>query len=249
VNLRYIPRRARKLWQLLPDQTYRKGLKFGVAAATEHIGAMRSTPAATVIDVGANIGQFSLMTRAIHPGAIIHAFEPLRGMADVYEKLFAGDPRAVLHRCAAGASASTSELNVSKQPDSSSLLPISDRQAALFPGTEKAGEESVRIERIDDVLDVAALPEPILVKLDVQGFELEALKGMPRVLERARWVYVEVSFISLYTGQPLANEISHWLNQHGFELTGIYNTTYAQSGVNVQADLLFTRLEPPMPQG
>ena len=244
MNLRYLPRRARKLWHLLPDPLYRRGLKLGVAAAIEHVGAIRSTPAATVIDVGANIGQFSLMTRAVHPTAIIHAFEPLREMGNVYAKLFAGDSRAVLHRCAAGASASTSELNVSKQPDSSSLLPISDQQSALFPGTEQAGIERVKVERIDDVLDVAALPRPILVKLDVQGFELEALKGMPRLLEQARWVYVEVSFTSLYTGQPLANDITHWLNKNGFELTGIYNTTYSSNGVNLQADLLFTRLDP-----
>lgn len=242
MNWRSLSRRARKLGQLLPNPAYRKGLKFGVAAAVEHVGAMRSTPAATVIDVGANIGQFSLMTRANHPQAMIHAFEPLSAMADVYEKVFAGDPRVALHRCAAGASASTSALNVSKQPDSSSLLPISDQQSSLFPGTEQAGIEQVRVERIDDVVDVTKLQEPILVKLDVQGFELEALKGMPRVLERAKWVYLEVSFTSLYTGQPLANEIAHWLNQNGFELTGIYNPTYSSNGVNVQADLLFSRL-------
>jgi len=245
VNWRYLPRRVRKLGQLLPNPVYRKGLKFGVAAAVEHVGAMRSIPVATVIDVGANIGQFSLMTRANHPAAMIHAFEPLSAMADVYEKVFAGDQRVVLHRCAAGASASTSALNVSKQPDSSSLLPISDSQSILFPGTEQAGTEQVRVERIDDVIDAAKLHGPILVKLDVQGFELEALKGMPRVLERASWVYVEVSFTSLYTGQPLANEIAHWLNRNGFELTGIYNATYSGEGVNVQADLLFSRLAAP----
>ncbi|KUR73690.1 hypothetical protein AQZ52_01605 [Novosphingobium fuchskuhlense] len=220
---------------------YRRGLKFGVAAAVEHVGAMRSMPAATVIDVGANIGQFSLMTRGIHPHAMIHAFEPLQAMADTYAKLFRDDKRVALHRYAAGSSASTSELNVSKQPDSSSMLPISDQQSTLFPGTEKAGVEQVRVERIDDVLNVAALAEPILVKLDVQGFELEALKGMPKVLERARWVYLEASFTSLYVGQPLGNEIVVWLNRNGFELTGVYNPSYSPEGTNVQTDLLFTR--------
>jgi FkbM family methyltransferase len=243
VNIAYLPRRARKLLKLAPNALYRKGLRSGVAAAIEHVGAMRATPAATIIDVGANIGQFSLMVRAIHPHATIHAFEPLRAMADTYEQLFAGDSRVTLHRCAAGASASVAEINVSKQPDSSSLLPISDRQSAMFPGTEQAGIERVEVKRIDDVLDVAALPAPILIKLDVQGFELEALKGMPQLLERAQWVYVEVSFASLYTGQPLANDILHWLNAQGFELSGIYNATYS-GGVNVQADLLFARLKP-----
>lgn len=237
-----IQRRIRKLWQLLPKPAYRKGLRLGVAAAIEHVGAIRSIQVASIIDVGANIGQFSLMSRAIHPKALIHAFEPLSEMADVFERLFADDARVVLHRCAAGASASVSALNVSKRPDSSSLLPISDRQSSLFPGTEMAGVESVRVERIDNMIDLEELERPILVKLDVQGFELEALKGMPRLLNIAEWVYVEVSFTRLYTGQPLADEIIDWLSRVGFRLVGIYNATYSDEHVNVQADFLFARV-------
>jgi FkbM family methyltransferase len=241
VNIRYLPRRARKLWQLVPDALYRKGLRFGVAAAIEHVGAIRSTPAATLIDVGANVGQFSLMTRSIHPGAVIHAFEPLSAMAAVYKRLFADDPRVTLHNCAAGSASATAEINVSKSPDSSSLLPISARQSELFPGTEKSGVEVVEVKRIDDVIDVDSLAQPILVKLDVQGFELEALKGMPRMLERAQWVYVEVSFASLYEGQPLANEIAGWLGENGFKMAGVYNPTFSSDGVSIQSDMLFSR--------
>jgi FkbM family methyltransferase len=228
-----------KLCRILPEPMYRKGLRLGVAAAIEHVGAMQTMPAATVVDVGANIGQFTLMTRGINPDAVIHAFEPLSGMAKIYRKLFANDLKVILHQCAAGASASFANLNVSKQPDSSSLLPISDEQSTLFPGTERAGVEQVQVSRVDDELDVAALAEPILVKLDVQGYELEALKGMPLLLARTRWVYVEVSFTRFYLGQPLGNEIISWLNGNGFELSGVYNATYSSDGCNLQADLLF----------
>ncbi len=241
MSLRSLLRRANKLQLLVPDATYRKGLKLGVAAAVEHEGAMRSVAFTTLIDVGANIGQFSLLTRKLHPDATIHAFEPLSAMAATYERLFAGDAKTILHRCAAGTSAMTTQINVSNHPDSSSLLPISDRQSQLFPGTQKASVEEVRVERIDDVLPVDTLAGPILVKLDVQGFELEALKGMPRLLARASWVYVEVSFMTLYTGQPLANEIHAWLEANGFEMAGVYNPTFSDEGVNIQADLLFAR--------
>jgi FkbM family methyltransferase len=239
--LRSLRRRAGKLLQLMPHPGYRRGLKLGVAAAVEHVGAMRSVPFSTLIDVGANIGQFSLMARTLHPAAIIHAFEPLRLMADTYERLFAGDARTTLHRCAAGTSAMTMDINVSNHPDSSSLLPISDQQSQLFPGTQKASVEQVRVVRIDDELPVDALSGPILVKLDVQGFELEALKGMPRLLARASWVYVEVSFMTLYEGQPLADEICAWLAENGFKISGVYNPTYSDEGVSIQADLLFAR--------
>lgn len=241
MDFRSVLRRANKLLSLFPHASYRKGLKQGVAAAIEHEGAMRSTNFATLIDVGANIGQFSLLARTLHPAAVIHAFEPLRLMADRYERVFAGDLLTHLHRYAAGAEAATTEINVSNHPDSSSLLPISERQAQLFPGTQKVSVEQVRVERVDDVLPVDTIARPILVKLDVQGFELEALKGMPRLLARASWVYVEVSFMTLYEGQPLANDICAWLESNGFEMAGVYNPTFSDVGVNIQADLLFAR--------
>lgn len=239
--LRSAFRRANKLLKLVPYPSYRKGLNLGVAAAVEHDGAMRSTPFATLIDVGANIGQFSLLARTLRPTAVIHAFEPLRLMADKYQRLFEGDALTTLHRCAAGREAGSTEINVSNHPDSSSLLPISDRQSELFPGTQKASVEEIRVARIDDEVAVEALVGPILIKLDVQGFELEALKGMPRLLARAAWVYIEVSFMTLYEGQPLADEICLWLAGNGFKMAGVYNPTYSDEGVNIQGDLLFVR--------
>lgn len=241
MKLKSLIRRACKLVHLAPHALYRQGLKLGVAAAIEHEGAMRSISFNTLIDVGANIGQFSLMARHVRPTAIIHAIEPLSSMAAQYERLFAGDPRTTLHRFAAGTAAMTMEINVSNHPDSSSLLPISERQAALFPGTHKSSVETVNVIRIDDVLPVEKLNAPVLIKLDVQGFELEALKGMPNLLSSAQWVYVEVSFMILYEGQPLADEIIYWLRDQGFSLAGVYNPTFSIDGVNIQADLLFKR--------
>lgn len=243
MSLKYLPRRLRKVAKLVRTQRYRKGLRLGVAAAIEHVGAMHTAPMGTLIDVGANIGQFSLLVREVYPDAVIHAFEPLAAMADKYTRLFAGDPRITLHRCAAGASRATAEINVSGRPDSSSLLPISSQQALLFPGTEKAAVETVRVECIDDVLQGETLPGPIMVKIDVQGFELEALKGMVQLLRRVQWIYVEVSFMSLYVGQPLANEVFAWLKDHGFEMAGTYNATYSDQGASIQTDILFTRID------
>lgn len=224
---------------LLGNARYRAGVRHGVAAAIEHEGAMRSIRIGTLIDVGANIGQFSLLTRTLHPRAIIHGFEPLRLMADRYEQLFAGDSLTTLHRTAAGEMAAETEINVSGRPDSSSLLPISARQEDIFPGTAQASVEKIRVVRIDDVLADAGLPGPVVIKLDVQGYELAALKGMPRILETASHVYVEVSFLELYSGQPLAHEIIAWLAERDFILAGAYNPTFTDDGAAVQADLLF----------
>ena len=78
-----------------------------------------------------------------------------------------------------------------------------------------------------------------LLKIDVQGFEMEVLKGCNSMLDYFSWVYVECSFIELYEGQALANEVIDYLHTHGFKLAGIYNMSYDRSGIAIQADFLF----------
>lgn len=234
-------RRFGKLLKLVQNPTYRHGLSAGVAAAIEHEGALRPLAVGAVIDVGANRGQFSLLAKSLYGTCDIYAFEPLHGAAQRYRTIFSKDERVHLYPVAAGDSAGTAAINVSGHADSSSLLPISDRQNQIFPGTAAVASEEIQVERVDDVLRDTPLAEPILIKLDVQGYELAALKGMPRLLEKARYVYVEVSFEELYEGQPLAPEIIEWLAGHGFRLAGMYNVSFTKDGVAVQADALFKR--------
>jgi len=97
-------------------------------------------------------------------------------------------------------------------------------------------------EAVDSDLIILRVPLPFfLLKLDVQGFELEVLKGCRSMLDYFSRVYVECSFVELYEGQALAHEVIDYLHQHGFRLSGVYNMTYGKEGIAVQADFLFTK--------
>ncbi len=133
------------------------------------------------------------------------------------------------------------QIHVSARDDSSSLLPITQRQNALFPGTAEAGIATIRVMRLADALPAAGIESPALLKLDVQGFELQALAGCEDVLERFAWVYVECSFVELYAGQAFADGVIAWLRERGLRLTGVYNMAYDRAGRAVQADFLFGR--------
>jgi len=85
------------------------------------------------------------------------------------------------------------------------------------------------------------LEGPLLLKIDVQGFELQVLKACAPVLNRVEFVYVECSFVEFYAGQAMAGEVVAWLQKCGFALTGIGSLTRGPSGVGVQSDLLFRR--------
>lgn len=80
-----------------------------------------------------------------------------------------------------------------------------------------------------------------MLKIDVQGFELELLKGATELLPHIQDVYVECSFIELYQGQALASEVIDLLRDHGFTLRGFYNPQYDNGGAAIQADLAFSQ--------
>ena len=234
-------RQAAKLLRLLPVREYRRGLRFGVAAAIEHRGALASAVFETVVDVGAHTGQFSLLARALHPRARIVAFEPLPEAAERFRRVFAGDPNVVLHQVAIAPRHSPATLHVSARPDSSSLLPITRRQVERFPGTAERATVEVEAAPLDAFLKPADLRPPALLKIDVQGFELEVLRASRALLGGFEHVCVEASFEVLYEGQALAGEVAACLHWHGFSEVQRYNVIRGPEGWPVQADFLFWR--------
>lgn len=234
---------ARKLAGILTVPAWRDALLYHrVAAGVEHARVLRNLgPVGTVVDIGANRGQFALAARHIFPQARIVSFEPLAGPAALWRKVFAGDAQAQLIEAAVGPQAGAAEIHLSARDDSSSLLPITARQNALFPGTAEAGTETIRVVRLADVLPAEDIEAQALLKLDVQGFELQALAGCGDVLDRFTWVYVECSFLELYAGQAFADEVIGWLHARRFRLAGVYHMTYDRDGRAVQADFLFGR--------
>jgi hypothetical protein len=130
-------------------------------------------------------------------------------------------------------------MYVSKDDDSSSLLPVSDEQVRFAAGAETVGTESVAVYRLDEVLSAADIVRPALLKLDVQGYELLALQGCGRLLGLVDFIYAEVSFTTLYHRQALADEVVLFLLNNGFSLAAVNNPVFDSAGRCLQADFLF----------
>lgn len=235
--------KLRKLSGILAVSAWRAALcRHRVAPGVEHAAVLRQlADCQTVVDIGANRGQFALVARQCFPAARVVSFEPLPGPAVVYRAVFAGDARARLIEAAIGSQAGEATIHISARDDSSSLLPITARQNALFPGTAGMGTATIRVARLADHVPAEIIMPPALLKLDVQGFELQALAGCEDVLARFAWVYVECSFVELYAGQAFADAVIAWLRERGFVLQGVYNMAYDGEGRAVQADFLFGR--------
>jgi FkbM family methyltransferase len=230
----------RKLAKVLANSDYRSSLRrAGVAAAIEHEALLKTLDFATVVDIGANRGQFALVARRCFPEARIIAFEPLAGPAKRFRAAIAGDPRITLHQVAIGPTNGAATMHVAAEDDSSSLLPITALQQSLFAGTREVATEAIQVERLSSRINESNLKQPALLKIDVQGYELSVLKGCDALLPRFSHLYVECSFVELYAGQALAAEVIAFLHECNFDLRGVYNTCYDAHGKAIQSDMLF----------
>ncbi len=219
-----------------------KALRLGTAAAVEHKTILCHLDCRMVIDIGANRGQFALVARACFPSAEIVSFEPLPGPVALFRRVFAKDVTTVLHVAAIGPKSEQCTMHVSGRDDSSSLLPISSLQEEIFPGTSEVETIDVRVAPLDAFVDESDIVAPAMLKLDVQGFELDALRGCESLLHRFDWVYCECSFVELYSGQKLAADVIDWLSSKGFRIKGMYNPSYDRDGLAIQADFLFQQI-------
>ncbi len=184
-----------------------------------------------VIDVGAARGEWTTECRRLLPEARYLLIDPLPENAPLLEQMVAGDGKLAYWQGAVGSV--DGHLAIRSHGDQSSVLMAADEE---FRGAELL----VELRTLDSFLDSGHVRRPNLVKLDVQGYELEVLRGATRVLQAAGAVLVELSFRRLYVDQPLAHEVIGLLADHGFRIADI--CTYSQrarDGALLQADVLF----------
>jgi FkbM family methyltransferase len=183
-----------------------------------------------------------LAARHHHPNARIIAFEPLSTAASIYRKVFVGDSRTTLHEAAVSTKSGVAAIQISRREDSSSLLPITSLQTELYPTVVAIGTTDVKTGPLGQFMTASDIVAPAMLKIDVQGFELEVLKASEHLLPRFDSIYVEASFAILYAGQALAYEIVEYLAKHDLHFAGAYNPTYhPRTHKLLQADLLFER--------
>lgn len=199
------------------------------------VGAVR-----VVLDAGANKGQFSRAAATAFPGARLIAFEPLEAVAAEWRANLADVAGAEVHACALGAEDGTVTFHPHEYSLSSSVLPLAEGAGA--EGGGGAGELAaveVPVRRLDDVVTLDDLRAPLLAKLDVQGYELEVLRGATATLAHVDALVVELAFERQYEGQPTFTEVLDAVAGLGFALDVPIDVRRDESGTIVEMDGLF----------
>jgi FkbM family methyltransferase len=197
----------------------------------------------TIIDIGASKGSFSAEFHGIFPDAHIYAFEPLLDCFALVQKRMLGVERFHAFNIALGDSSGSSMMHRSSYSGSSSLREMGSLHKNLFPVTAGQREVGVVVDTLDHALHGHSLQEPILVKIDVQGFEDKVIAGGVGILSRTSIVLVETSFYELYKGQPMFDGVYALLKNLGFEYHGSWAPELKSpiDGRLLQQDSVFVR--------
>jgi FkbM family methyltransferase len=141
--------------------------------------------------------------------------------ADAFRRLsanFNGNPKVTLVNCALGARRGTVEMHLS-EPDHSSSILVPKEHFRLYPDVTFSGEtEKVAVETLDGVVPSQDYDEMVI---DVQGYELEVLKGARKTLPQIQRLVCEVNLDEVYEGCALVDEVDAFLDEHGFRRTAL----------------------------
>lgn len=233
---------------LLKDAFYRLGLEVRFAAKHDALSVQRKLLAGrnvrTIVDGGAYHGEWTAHYRRAFPSADVYLFEPFPESQEILQATFSGDAKSHLVPRAIGERCESRVLHANKLAATSSLLPVDERVREKLPDPEwvaSATEITVDVTDLDSFCDETGVRHIDLLKLDLQGHELAALRGARKLLERRAidLIYTEMLFMPHYVGQAYHFQICDYLHGHGYQLFGLYNLGVLSSGQMLQADAIF----------
>ena len=205
-----------KILKLCKSKLFFKGLLSGIAATVEHEILLKDIqPPNTIIDIGSNKGQFLILIEKMFPGRTAYSFEPIKEMMDKQKKFFSFKQNIYFYNYALGSESSLKNFFITLRKDSSSFLKINEvnNQNKNYNIKEN---RPIQINTLDDCFENKNIKQPILIKIDVQGYELEVLKGSAKTLNSIDYIYVEVNSGEVYEGCAKIEEIDDFLDKHNF---------------------------------
>ena len=178
----------------------------------------------TVIDVGANYGQYRGLLREIGYTGRIVSFEPVARPFQHCAALAAEDPAWEVHRLALGRRDQRRRIKVGSSEDFSSFLGLSRYGRRTFEELSLGRKERVQVRTLDSAWDelIGAGAQRVFLKTDTQGWDLQVYRGARRHLERVVGTQCELAVQRLYRRMAGYHRTLTYLERRGYALTGLY---------------------------
>ena len=196
----------------------------------------------TVIDVGANVGQFAVAAAKLFPGVVVHSFEAAPAVIPALQRHVAQLTNVTVHPYAVGDHEGETQFHVNTHSQSSSILPLAAAHGEAFSDAREAHTVLVRLTTLDAVLSTEELRPPVLLKLDVQGYEAAVLRGASKTLTFVQFAVIETSFKPMYEGETLFVDLLQLMDDLEFDFRRPVGwLRHPGTGEIVQMDALFVQ--------
>jgi len=169
-----------------------------------------------ILDVGANRGKWTRIAKKIFPNASFFLIEPQIEMRKPLNSLCQELTDVNWIEAGAGALPGKLTLTIWDDLSGSSVLPSVETDL-LSQGKQR----EIEIITIDSLIQSNQFKIPELVKLDIQGFELEALKGASCLFGKTEVFILEVSLFHFFPQAPILRDVIHFMGEQGYEVYDI----------------------------
>ena len=194
-----------------------------------------------VLDVGANVGQYTQNLFKNGYKGKVYSFEP---QSQAFSKLKKhSNENWITINKGLGDIETKIIINNSANSVSSSILPISNRLSTISNDFEYINKEEVDVSTVDIFLSQNNItPENVFLKIDTQGYEDMVLNGATKSLQKIKVLQLEMSLVPLYKGELLFDEMKQKIESYGFSLSAVESGLADEStGKLLQMDALFIK--------
>lgn len=178
-----------------------------------------------IVEAGAYDGNESCILAQTWPKGHVHSFEPINELFQILSNRVKNAANISTYKLALGDHCGQTVMYLSSESNnpghvsmSSSLY--SPKDHLLYAATLFEGYEVVDVITLDEWAEQKKIDKVDMLWLDMQGYELPALKAAPKLLSNVSVILTELEFVEAYEGQPLYQEVKLWLEEQGFVLIG-----------------------------
>lgn len=194
-----------------------------------------------IFDVGAFDGRSIVEYRKTFPSSIIYSFEPTPDSFRKLKKRHEHSADVHLFNLALSKADGIIDFFINDSDLTNSTLKVSDKGLDVFPQTRNVQEIKVETRTLDSFCAEANISHVSILKLDVQGGELDVLHGAVGLLgkQAISQIYLEVEFFEVYKQQPLFHDVAKFLADFGYHLFSLYNLSHGRDGRLLYGDAIF----------
>jgi len=186
-----------------------------------------------IIDVGACFGEWTKNVRTVFPESTFIMIEPQMSQKSYLHEITSKYENVKLELSLVGES----------EKDQVEFYEMGTGSSLYWENTDYSRQKTVlKMETVDSIIKkIYQTPNNCFLKLDVQGAEIDVLKGSAELLKKTEFILVEISTLNYSDKAPQFADVIIFLKDAGFVLFDIFDERRLENEVLYQTDMIFAK--------